>query len=347
MFPWLKFKCPDCNADCVRNGAEYNCPACSRIFKRNDNIIYALPGNIHGQEIKQREKTGWDALSPKEIENIKEHLRELPFIEDESAEPTHYREAARQFRLSAEFLSPLEGKRGLDLGGSIGWASYRFAQHGAQMILADFNDSPTSGLGAANIYLEAGLQFERICMDAENLPFSDGQFDFVFSCAFLHHLTQPWKVVQHIGRVLKPGGVYVCAAEGFCPFWMSRENALSRCNQAMEYIDQGINEQVFYQKEYNKGFRDAGLSMRIVNPRWDQVASGTIHPGLKMRNSNYIPEILENRMNNNNLMGLLSRFILRYRLWRPLAHPFVFRKIRNRILNGTQKFRILIGHKRQ
>lgn len=44
---------------------------------------------------------------------------------------------------------------------------------------------------------------------AEELPFADAQFDYVFSFATMEHVLRPWDVAREICRVLKPGGTAI------------------------------------------------------------------------------------------------------------------------------------------
>ncbi len=48
---------------------------------------------------------------------------------------------------------------------------------------------------------------ERVCASAEQLPFPDATFRFVFSVAALEHVPKPDLAFAEIERVLKPGGV--------------------------------------------------------------------------------------------------------------------------------------------
>jgi SAM-dependent methyltransferase len=43
-------------------------------------------------------------------------------------------------------------------------------------------------------------------INAENLPYANGQFDVVFSVDVLHHLNSPISAIEEISRVLKEGG---------------------------------------------------------------------------------------------------------------------------------------------
>jgi SAM-dependent methyltransferase len=56
-----------------------------------------------------------------------------------------------------------------------------------------------------NTEIYASVSTDVVCI-AEDLPFADNQFDFVFCFATLEHTRRPWDVASEICRVLKPGG---------------------------------------------------------------------------------------------------------------------------------------------
>ena len=345
---WLKFQCPDCAVPIPQEqDEERKCPSCKRLFEERDGIFYALPTAVENARVKEREKEGWQRLLGHWDDAQRSLLLNLPFAEGTELDSIHYRQAAREFSFAREYLSPIEGKRGLDLGGQTGWAAYRFAQLDAEMVCVDYNECAKAGLRAGDVYLQKGIHFDRICADAESLPLAENQFDFVYSSAFLHHLPNPGVAVRHVSRVLKPGGVYFATLEAFCPFWMTRRRALRRCDMAQEFISQGINEQVFYMREYERWFREAGLSLEVVNPRWDRVEKGRVIPNWLVGRNGYLPEILENRRESAGLIGIAARIVLRSEFWRLFSGPGSFGLLRRRLLSGTQKFRILIGHKKQ
>lgn len=341
----VKYLCPDCMVELEDGAGFWRCTGCRREYRSHDGVMYLLPKSIASLDIKENEKQGWQAICGSDWEKLKEYYLGLPYCEEHNKEFNHYRDASREFRIATKYLSPLEGKIGLDLGGSIGWAAAHLSRLGAQMVLADYNDDPKSGLKAAQLYFEHNVFFDRVCIDAERLPIADNQFDFVFCCAFIHHLTDPAVVINHIGRVLKPGGVFVSTVEAFCPCWMSHEKALGRCQPAIDFIQKGINEQVFPHSDYLRWFKNAGLSVQIINPRWDEVGPQKIVYNKRLRSSSYTPEILENRVGHKGLIGLAARFLLRSHLWRPLMHPAVFKLLRPLLLVNTQKLRIFVCKK--
>jgi ubiquinone/menaquinone biosynthesis C-methylase UbiE len=51
-----------------------------------------------------------------------------------------------------------------------------------------------------------GITARILRMDAEQLEFPDGSFDFVWSWGVIHHSSNTRKVLQQIHRVLRPGG---------------------------------------------------------------------------------------------------------------------------------------------
>lgn len=55
-----------------------------------------------------------------------------------------------------------------------------------------------------------GVNFSRVDIDREKLPFEDGHFDGIFFCHVLEHLLYPMTTLAELTRVLKAGGlVYI------------------------------------------------------------------------------------------------------------------------------------------
>jgi SAM-dependent methyltransferase len=302
-----------------------------------------LPDVIADEEEKLRESAGWEQLLKERLTDGDEAFRlGLPF----SSAEQYFQHAAQELAFTHRLLGPLAGKSGLDLGGSVGWAAYSFAELGATMALADFNEG-LSGLRGAGIYMERQPTIGRYRVDAHRLPFAAESFDFVFSCSFLHHMHHPAEVIREVGRVLKPGGVYVAACEAFCPSWRRPADVLTESETVREFLGKGINEQVFYQGEYLRWMVAARLRPAIFNPRWDRArADGKVDRGRELRVRNYRPEILAKRTKGHRARSFLCRALLHSGAWR-LGIPLLSRSNSGRqfFLGLTQKHRLLVGRK--
>jgi SAM-dependent methyltransferase len=100
----------------------------------------------------------------------------------------------------------------------------------------DFMQHEGTELGAL---ADAGLwqygQIDYVC-DAASMPLPDAMFDAVLCTEVLEHVHNPSRVVQEIGRILKPGGQLILSAPlgsglhqdpdhyygGFTPYWYQR-----------------------------------------------------------------------------------------------------------------------------
>ena len=60
-------------------------------------------------------------------------------------------------------------------------------------------------------YVSADLMMEGVDVkcDMTNLPFEDATFDFVAACHVLEHITDDYKALSEIRRVLKPNGIAI------------------------------------------------------------------------------------------------------------------------------------------
>jgi ubiquinone/menaquinone biosynthesis C-methylase UbiE len=98
----------------------------------------------------------------------------------------------------------LNGARVLEIGCGMGLHTELMVRAGARVTAVDL--SPTS-VAATRRRLELkGLSGEVMEADAEQLPFDDRSFDFVWSWGVIHHSSRTGRVVRGIARVLKRDG---------------------------------------------------------------------------------------------------------------------------------------------
>ncbi len=93
----------------------------------------------------------------------------------------------------------------LEIGVGLGADHQQFAEAGAVLSGIDLTERAVAHtrrrLQAFNLHSSLAVG------DAENLTFSDGSFDIVYSWGVLHHSPNTPKTIAEVWRVLKPGGV--------------------------------------------------------------------------------------------------------------------------------------------
>lgn len=92
----------------------------------------------------------------------------------------------------------------LEIGVGLGTDFIRHARAGARVTGVDLTPRAVE-LTRKRIGLE-GFTGDLRVADAENLPFTDGSFDRVYSWGVLHHTPDTERAVQEAIRVLRPGG---------------------------------------------------------------------------------------------------------------------------------------------
>lgn len=101
-------------------------------------------------------------------------------------------------------VSELSGKKVLEIGCGLGAHSEMLARAGAELTSIDL--SPVSVEATKRRFALKNLKGNIQVADAENLPFTDESFDYVWSWGVIHHSPNTVKCAQEITRVLKPGG---------------------------------------------------------------------------------------------------------------------------------------------
>ena len=101
-------------------------------------------------------------------------------------------------------FAALEGRDVLEIGFGMGLHTELMIRAGARVTALDL--SPTSVEAVSRRLSLKRLTADVREGDAENLPFPDGRFDFVWSWGVIHHSSRTAKIVREIARVLRAEG---------------------------------------------------------------------------------------------------------------------------------------------
>jgi len=101
-------------------------------------------------------------------------------------------------------LETLRGARVLEIGCGMGLHTETMVRAGADVTAVDLT---ATAVEATIKRLELkGLEAKVLQIDAEQLPFDEGEFDFVWSWGVIHHSANTSRIVRNIARVLAPQG---------------------------------------------------------------------------------------------------------------------------------------------
>ena len=102
-------------------------------------------------------------------------------------------------------LQELKGKKVLEIGCGMGSHSGLIARYAKELTSIDITET---AVNTTNKRFELfGLQNAKaINVDAENMPFENESFDFIWSWGVIHHSNNTDKIAKEINRVLKIGG---------------------------------------------------------------------------------------------------------------------------------------------
>lgn len=104
----------------------------------------------------------------------------------------------------------IRNKKVLDAGCGTGWFSKIAVDRGGVVTSMDLGEKLLSKVAMK-------CNSERIVGSILEIPFSDNFFDFVVSSEVIEHVPDPYKAMQELFRVLKPGGIMVLTTPN--KFW--------------------------------------------------------------------------------------------------------------------------------
>ena len=111
---------------------------------------------------------------------------------------------AYAFLLKKAGFDKNKGKKVLEIGCGAGTDSSQFAKHGANVTGVDL--TPAAIEVTKHRFKTMGLKGNFLVADAENLPFKNNEFDYVYSFGVLHHTPNTQKTIDEVYRVLKKDG---------------------------------------------------------------------------------------------------------------------------------------------
>ena len=100
----------------------------------------------------------------------------------------------------------LKGKQVLEIGCGIGSHARLLAESGGHLTCVDLTSRAVENT-RKRLQLW-GLHADVRQMDAEQLDFPDGHFDFVWSWGVIHHSPNTERIIRNVRRVLKPTGEF-------------------------------------------------------------------------------------------------------------------------------------------
>ena len=171
--------------------------------------------------------------------------------------------ASGEWRAVREFLGPARSAA-LDIGSGRGISAFALAKDGWQTTALEPDPSDLVGAGAIRaLVADSGLPIDIVSERGESLPFADSSFDLVHCRQVLHHASDLPQLCREVGRVLKPGGVFIA----------TREHVISTYDDLPAFLDRHPlhrlygGEHAYLLKEYLEAIAGGGLAVtHCFNP---------------------------------------------------------------------------------
>jgi len=254
-------RCPACRRDRLalhnelENGCEVRsgileCLSCGSKFPIRDGVVELLP-SVDTQTLRER-----DVRDIKVRDWAVEGRR--PYVNDNTSAPWRWPAIAANVEQGLHLLS-LEGALALDIGAATCWSTRMMCERGAHSVALDIS---TGMLRDGEAQFAAGVYFDRVAASMNDLPFLDETFDVVFASATIHHSDDLGRTLGEMGRVLKLRGRLLVVNEPVFGFL----NRVSASRFAREETELGMNEHVYYLKDYLNAAQTASLQTRTLVP---------------------------------------------------------------------------------
>lgn len=182
-------------------------------------------------------------------------------------------------RATTSIIDPQPGMKILDLAAGTGASSAPLADHGADVIPADFSE----GMLAAGRKARPHLAFTKA--DALDLPFQDGAFDCATISFGLRNTENTARALAEMLRVVKPGGLLVVtefSSPTFRPFRTIYTNYLMKALPAIAARTSSNPDAYIYLAESIRAWpSQEALAAQItaagwVDVSWENLTGGVV-----------------------------------------------------------------------
>jgi SAM-dependent methyltransferase len=159
---------------------------------------------------------------------------------------------------------PGAGRRALDIGAGRGISSYALARGGWQVTALEPDPSDVVGTGAIEqLSAAAGVPITVVREWGEALPFPDASFDLVYGREVLHHARDLETLCAEMGRVLRPGGMFLATREHV--IFKEADLAVFLKQHPLHWLYGGEN--AYRLPAYKAAITGGGIRLtRVVNP---------------------------------------------------------------------------------
>ena len=241
-----RVRCPDCREGMGSLDSACACPKCGREFARERSVWDFVPRALHPVKVN---------------EDLVHIDGGLPTWRRLLSHKRHWIEWAETRFLPSVLTSST--RRFLEIGGGLCYASALAKALAPEAFVVG---SDISARYLRNHALRTGEIIGTpadayAAVDAEELPFEDGQFDAVYSQVLLYRLPDPARALREIRRVLSPGGRYL-GVERASP-WMFSAREAEQMRQRVAV--QGTGERPRRYGEWETLLAAAGLGPRCLS----------------------------------------------------------------------------------